>query len=322
MAAKPKLIILTGATAAGKSAFIYEHLRDLPLTIINADSRQVYAGITIASASPAAAELSLFPHALYNFLPMTESFSAGAFMRAAKAEIDQAVRAGRIPLVCGGTYFYLHALLYGLLPAIDIPETIRHEVESLMADEAYARLTEIDPDAARQNHTNNQVRVKRALMLCLAHNGPISALEKAGGIHDDFDILMLIFDMDRAVLRNRTAERVKQMFAAGLVAEIDWVVKAALAEGHMHTWRQVPALTGIGIREFFEIYELTQKSPSQLATDELARVEHEIAQNTIHLVKRQQTWYKNASPKPGHTKTVDPSYENGRIAALVREFVG
>lgn len=313
---RPRLIIVTGATAAGKSAFLYEQLQGLPLTIINADSRQVYRGITIASASPHAADLEKFPHALYNFLPVTEPFSAGEFMRAAKSEIAHAVAAGRIPLICGGTYFYLHALLYGLLPTVSIPAEISARVAALTGQAAYEELMRLDKVAAKQNHPHNVGRVKRALMLCLAHGGPISNLNKAGGIADDFEILLLIFDMDRDRLRERIRTRVEAMLAAGLVGEI----QGLMAQGDITHWRQMPALTGIGIREFLEMYESTGKFPEELSADELEHVRDSICQNSIHLVKRQQTWYRNARPQPANTKTVDPSYENGLIAALVKDF--
>ncbi len=320
MTTRPKLVIITGATAAGKSAFIYNQLSGLPLTIINADSRQVYRGISIASAAPTGNELKKFPHALYNFLPLSETFSAGEFMRAAKAEIAQAQGRGQIPLICGGTYFYLQALLYGLLPAIDIPIDIQSRVDAMAPQEAFAELQKLDPLAAAQNHAHNTIRVRRALMLCLAHGAPISGLSRIGGIAADFEILMLIFDMDRERLRRLTAERVSKMFAAGLVAEVQQVLSAAREQGDIKNWQRIPALTGIGIREFLEIYDATGRLPGELSPEELKNVEAAIAQNTIRLVKRQQTWYKNATPKPPNTKTVDPSYENERIAALVKEF--
>ena len=314
---RPRLIIVTGATAAGKSAFIYEHLQNLPLTVINADSRQVYRDITIASASPTSGDLQKFPHALYNFLPVTETFSAGEFMRQAKTEIAKAHAAGRIPLICGGTYFYLHALLYGLLPSVEIPDEVRERVEALSGPEAYAELMQCDAVAARQNHPHNVSRVQRALMLCHAHRGPISALQKTGGIAEDFEILMLVFDSERTVLRERIRHRVDAMLAAGLVGEI----QGLMTQGDLNAWRQVPALTGIGIREFIETYESMGKYPTELSGDDLAHVRDLICQNSIHLVKRQQTWYRNARPQPANTKTVDPSYENGLIAALVKDFV-
>ncbi|HNJ66710.1 MAG TPA: hypothetical protein PKW28_12505, partial [Turneriella sp.] len=114
MAQKPRLIILTGTTASGKSAFLYQSLHDLPLAIINADSRQVYRDLRISSASPGSAELGLFYHELYNFLPLDAVYSAGTFVADARQAIARSLAQGRIPVVCGGTYFYIQSLLDGV----------------------------------------------------------------------------------------------------------------------------------------------------------------------------------------------------------------
>lgn len=322
MSVLPRLIIITGTTAAGKSAFIYRHLAGLPLTIINADSRQIYQGVRIASAAPQDDELRVFPHALYNFLPVQEAFSAGAFARAAREAIAKSIGEGRVPLLCGGTYFYLHALLYGLLPPLEIPDAIRSRVEGLSAEAAYAELKQVDPAAAEANHPHNAVRVRRALMVCLSAGAPMSTLTRQNGIAADYEIRMLIFDGDRALLRERSARRLEAMFAQGLAREVDTLMQRAADEGRLVTWKQVPAFTGIGIREFFEAYERSGKFPMSLSGEELARVRQAIEVNTGGLIKRQQTWFRNVKVRPEHTKTVDPAYENERIAKFVGEFAG
>lgn len=315
-----KLIIVTGATAAGKSAFLYENLREFSLVVINADSRQVYADLEISSASPNAVEKTLFPHRLYNFLPLDAHYSAGAFVREATAEIEVAHVEGRVPLLCGGTYFYLHALLYGLLPPITVPDKVRAYVENLSGEAAYNELHKRDAVAATNIHSHNEVRVKRALMLCIATETKISAAPKSGGIAERYDILMLIFDGERALLRERIAARVQEMFAAGLVEEIAQVMEKADSRANHGAWRQLPALTGIGIREFFEAREVGAWSPLNPQMG-LGAIGAAITKNTAQLVKKQQTWYRNAQPKPINTKTVDLSYEKARIAAFIKEFV-
>ncbi|HRP69665.1 MAG TPA: tRNA (adenosine(37)-N6)-dimethylallyltransferase MiaA [Turneriella sp.] len=318
---KPKLIVITGATAAGKSAFIYTHLRSLPLSIINADSRQVYRGIAIAAASPTAEEELLFPHALYNFLPFDANFSAGEFLRVAEREIQKAHEANKVPLICGGTYFYIHALFHGLLPSMEIPPSITQEVAALSDTAAYAKLLQLDAKAAEQNHPHNAVRVRRALSLCLAHGGPISALAKVGGIYNDYDIQLFIFDAPRALLKERAITRSQKMLDAGLIREIEQLFSESARARKETAWQKIPALTGIGIREFFEMYEKTEKTPQQLSSQEIHTIKENIIQNTMRLVKRQQTWFRNAAPKPKDTKIVDPSFEYAHIATLVKEFI-
>jgi tRNA dimethylallyltransferase len=318
---RQKVIVLTGPTASGKSALLYETLRHLPLTVINSDSRQVYRELKISSASPTPAEKSVFPHELYNFLPLEQAFSAGEFVRQAKTALVTAQAADRIPIICGGTYFYLHALLYGLLPTVEISESVRAEVEALSPRQAFIELEAIDPKAAATNHPNNLIRVRRALMLCRQLGGKISELAKTGGISESHDIQLVILNSPRDLLRERIRQRLESMLTQGLISEIQSVFAAAKHAAPNQDWRQIPALTGIGIREFFEYHDEHGRLPAELDATQQASVVAEIAQNTIHLVKRQQTWFNNANPKPANTKTVDPSYENARIASLVESFL-
>jgi len=319
MAQKPRLLILTGTTASGKSAFLYEWLRDLPLAIINADSRQIYRDLRISSASPGGAELRLFSHELYNFLPLDAIYSAGAFVADARQAVDRAIAAGCMPVICGGTFFYIQSLLTGLLPEIAIPEEIRASVENMTETQAWQALYRIDPAAAAHIHSRNRVRVNRQLMLCLAHGGPISSIARSGGIVDDFEILMLVFAPPRDILRERVSGRVRQMFTAGLISEADAVVRRALAQNL--NWHSLPALTAIGTREFFEAFRITGKFPAELDATQQAAVGQSIVTNTMQLAKKQMTWFRNSSAKPAFTKTVDPSYEHELIAALAREFM-
>lgn len=321
MAVKPPLIILTGTTASGKSAFLYRELTDLPLVVINADSRQVYRDLRISSASPSAAEMALLPHRIYNYLKVEETFSAGRFVREATTEIAAAHAAGRVPVICGGTYFYIQSLLQGLLPETEIPAAVRRRVEALDAEAAYRQLRELDQTAADRMHMHNRVRVNRALMLCLSTGKPISALARTGGIADHYEILMLVFAAPREWLRARVADRVEQMFAAGIVAEAESIVAAWQAAYPARDWRSVPAYTGIGIQEFFAALDTGGHTPAMLTEGELSQVRQQIVNNTMHLIKRQMTWFRNAPAQPPNTKTVDPAYEHERIAALAREFL-
>lgn len=319
MQQKPRLLILTGTTASGKSAFLYRYLRHLPLTVINADSRQVYRALRISSASPGEAELGMFRHELYNFLPLDAVYSAGAFVTGARLAIDRARDAGRFPVVCGGTFFYIQSLLSGLLPEIAVPDEIRTRVEEMSDAGAFQAFAAIDPVAAARVHRHNRVRLNRQLMLCLAHGGPISRVARQGGIAGDFSVAMLIFAPPREVLRERIVTRLEQMFHEGMVAEADTALRTALDAGL--DWRSLPALTGIGTSEFFDVYSNFGHLPSELHRGQLDAVKQQIVTHTMQLVKRQMTWFRNSSAKPQDTKTVDPSFEHERIAALVQNFV-
>lgn len=320
MPQKPKLLILTGTTASGKSAFAYANLQAHPVTLINADSKQVYRDLRILSASPTEEEKSLLPHALYNFLDVDEVFSAGRFCKEATQRIAEAERAGRIPVLCGGTYFYIQSLLQGLLPEITILPAVRRRVEGLDIDSAYRLLCEIDPIAAGRVHAHNRVRVNRQLMLALSVQGPISSVSKIGGIAEKYDILMLIFEPPKEFLLSAVKERTHNMFASGILEEVEAAMVSWLSRRNPTDWRKVPAFTSIGIQEFFSFYEETNRLPTTLAKDEVEKIAEQIVKNTMYLIKKQRTWFKNAPGKPKNTKTVDPSYGNARIAALVGDF--
>ncbi|AFM13690.1 tRNA (adenosine(37)-N6)-dimethylallyltransferase MiaA [Turneriella parva] len=319
---KPKVIVVTGATASGKSAFIYDQLGDLPLMLINADSRQVYADLPVSSASPTAKERALFDHRLYNFLPLDAVFSAGQFMRKARGLLQEAHAAQQIPLICGGTYFYLQALFAGLLPETPISDQVKAEVEQMARVDAYARLEAMDAVAASNIHPHNEARLKRALMLCIERGGAISSLPREGAILPEYEVLLLIFDPARELVRQRAAARIARMFSEGLLAEVARAAKLIAGSAPGKNWREFAALTGIGVSEFFDYAELNSVAIEDLDEAAQQQIAAKILQNTMHLVKRQATWYRNAKPQPENTKTVDPSYDNDRIAALVKDFIG
>ena len=318
---KPRLLILTGATATGKSAFLYREMAAMPVSVINADSRQVYRKLRISSAGPSDAEMQIFPHYLFHFQREQDLFSAGEYCRLAEDALRETVTQSKIPVLCGGTYFYIQSLLNGLLPPIEISKATEERVSAMSPPQAYALLSELDPVAATKVHANNIHRVQRALSVCLETGRPMSQIERIPGIRDDYQIRMLIFQTPRESLAGRIAARIDAMFAAGLVAEVAGVMEDLAQFGDSAAWRQVPALTGIGVREFFEARESGAGAPPDLSHEALQQIREQIIQNTLGLVKRQLTWFRNAPAKPADTKTVDPAYENERIAALVKEFL-
>ena len=130
-------------------------------------------------------------------------------MRLTKNLIEESIQAGRVPLICGGTYFYLQALFAGLLPETEISDTVRLEVEAMPRDAAYERLKNFDAVAAANIHPHNETRLKRALMLCIERNGPISSLQREGAILAEYEVQLIIFDPPRATLKERAAARIE-----------------------------------------------------------------------------------------------------------------
>src|SRR5262249_70113 len=134
MSETPEIVIVAGPTASGKSALALALAEEFSGTIINADSQQVYRDLAVLSAWPGAAEMARVPHGLYGVIDAAENCSAGRWLALAQREIDAARAGGRLPILAGGTGFYLEALLNGLAELPPIPATAREEAKALYAE--------------------------------------------------------------------------------------------------------------------------------------------------------------------------------------------
>ncbi len=150
---QPKLILIAGPTASGKSALALDLARKTRGTIINADAMQIYAGLPILTAQPSAEEQKEIPHELYAVLDPAEHSSAGRWLALATEAIEKAGEAGRTPILVGGTGLYFRALLGGLAEIPDIPEDVRTAVQKLydeIGEEKFrCELAKLDPDSAK-----------------------------------------------------------------------------------------------------------------------------------------------------------------------------
>ena len=194
-----KAVCILGPTGTGKTAAALALARRIPATVINFDSRQVYADFPLITAQPGQEEREVCPHVLYGFLPCAESIGAAAFASLAEAEIERAVSLGRLPVLVGGTGLYLRALVRGLADIPDVPGEIRERIARRIAEEGsaalHAELARVDPEYAASVHPNNRQRVGRALEVFLATGKPFSRWHaeqaaddggrylKAGGAH-------------------------------------------------------------------------------------------------------------------------------------------
>src|SRR5947208_2295378 len=176
-AAQPRVILIAGPTASGKSALALELAAAHEGTIINADALQIYRDLRILSARPDDAALARVPHRLYGYLDAAERGSAGCWRDLALAEIAASHRAGRLPIVVGGTGLYLRALQHGLAAIPPIPLTIRAEATALHRELGGAafreRLAALDPGAAGRLPPGDRQRLVRAWEVVQATGKPI-----------------------------------------------------------------------------------------------------------------------------------------------------
>lgn len=218
--------ILAGPTASGKSARALEIARARNGVVINADSLQLYDALPILTARPGAQETAEIPHRLYGVLPPSEICSAGQWREIAMREIAAAHEAGKLPIVCGGTGFYLKALKDGLSPIPDVPSDARARAAALHTELGpsgfHAHLAARDPDSAARIVPTDSQRLIRALEV-FEHTGkPISfwQAQPRQGPPPDWTFTVEILMPERAALYRRCDERFAAMMAAGALAEV------------------------------------------------------------------------------------------------------
>lgn len=283
MADLPKVALIAGPTAGGKSALALALAERMGGVVINADASQVYAELRVLSARPTPEEEARAAHRLFGHIAGTEDYSAARWAEEAKREIAAAHAAGRLPVLVGGTGLYLRTLIDGIAPVPEIDPAIRAAVRALPVAEAYAALTAEDPAAAARLRPSDTTRVARALEVVRSTRRPIAVwqAERVGGIGAQNALAPLILLPDRAWLVDRCDRRLAAMFDGGAAEE----VRALLARTDIPP--NAPVRRAIGVPEIAawlngEIDHDTALTRAQAATRQYA--------------KRQFTWFRNQPP--------------------------
>lgn len=282
---KPLAIFLMGPTASGKSALAMELVQRLPCDIISVDSALVYRGMDIGTAKPTAAELAVAPHRLIDLLDPTQAYSAADFCRDALREMAAITAAGRIPLLVGGTMLYYKALLEGLSPLPEADPQIRSQIEAEAQDVGWAalhqQLLELDPVAGARIHPNDPQRLSRALEVFRITGKTLTELTQQQGSELPYRTLQYaIAPSDRAVLRQRIAERFDAMLAQGFEAE----VRQLFERGDLTP--DLPSIRCVGYRQMWDYL-------AGVIDYEEMRYRGTVATN--QLAKRQLTWLRGWS---------------------------
>lgn len=279
---KPKVALIAGPTASGKSALAIELAQRTGGTVINADSAQVYAELRILTARPSPEEEAQAPHRLFGHVTGHDDYSAARWAEEAKAEIAAAHSGNSLPILAGGTGMYIRTLLDGIAPVPAIDPAIRAEVRALPVTEAHRQLAELDPPAAARLNPADTTRVARALEVIRSTSRPLADWQAAreGGIAETIDLVPLILLPDRAWLVDRCDRRLAQMFEHGAAGE----VRALLA-------RNLPA--NAPVRRAIGVAEIAGWLNGDLTCDEaLARAQAA----TRQYAKRQYTWLRHQPP--------------------------
>ncbi|MDD7177040.1 MAG: tRNA (adenosine(37)-N6)-dimethylallyltransferase MiaA [Lachnospiraceae bacterium] len=276
------VVILTGPTAVGKTALSIALAKALDTGIISADSMQVYKHMDIGSAKVTPEEMQDVPHALVDVYEPGEEFHVVQFQHDAKAAMERLWAQGRLPLVVGGTGFYIQALLYDIdFTTEDADRALREKYENLAAtqgpDALHEMLRTVDPQSAKDIHPNNVKRVIRALEFYEKTGTPISAHnEKERAKKSPYGFAYFVLTDQRERLYARIDARVDAMMAQGLLDEV-----RALKE--MGYTRDCVAMQGLGYKELLAYLD------GECSLEEAVYI---IKRDTRHFAKRQLTWFR------------------------------
>lgn len=273
----PTLVVIGGPTASGKTHVAATLARHFGTGVISADSRQFYHAMRIGTARPLEAELLGVPHHFLGHLGVEETWSAGAFARAAEPVLQELLLHHGIAVMVGGSGLYIDAVRFGLdgLPQAD--EGLRRRLQERLRAEGLAALTDelhrLDPGTWERIDRHNPHRVMRALEVCLLSGAPLSAQQSGPVLRTDIRLVHLALDLPRPELYARIDARVDRMVADGLVEE----ARALLPH------RALNALRTVGYRELFDHFDGLTPLDEAIAR---------IKQHTRNYAKRQLTWLR------------------------------
>ncbi len=279
----PELLVVVGPTASGKSELALALAARRKGEIISADSVQVYRHFDIGTGKPSAAERAAVPHHLLDVVEPEQELDAARWAALADAAINDVLARGRVPIMCGGTFLWTRALLYGLAPAPPASPALRAEHQRIANEEGraalHARLALVDPERAAALAPNDFVRVSRALEVHALTGVTMSRWQAEHGFRTPrYRATLLGVRRERDELDQRIRARVQQMFAAGWLDE----VRDLLARGYGST----RAMGSVGYKQIHEA--LASGRPF----DEL-ELAASITRVTRIFARRQRTWLRD-----------------------------
>ena len=304
----PKVIVITGPTASGKTSLSIEIAKHLNGEIVSADSMQIYKGMNIGTAKATAQEKAQVPHHMLDVAEPYEDYSVARYVEDARKCCNDIIERGKIPVICGGTGLYIDSLLSGrdFAEKQDTDEGLRQELmdeyDEIGGEAMLAKLREIDPERAEKLVFGDKRRIVRALEVYMLtgititeHDMRTKALPKA------YDAAYIVLNFkDRAELYRRIDQRVNIMVSQGLYREVQGLMELDLPEC-------CTAMQAIGYKE-----------PAAALRGEISKQEAEelIKQSSRRYAKRQLTWFRKNPDAHWINWDAEPDFEAGLQDAL------
>ncbi len=279
---KTPLFILLGPTAVGKTGVSVKIAEKLEGEIISADSMQIYKYMDIGTAKIKEEEMKDIPHYMIDIVYPDEEFTVADYKEAATVHIEDIYNRGKLPMIVGGTGFYINSLIYQLSFTQVSPNYILRDKYLSLADKygndyIYNQLKEIDPKSAKRIHKNDRKRVIRALEIYNETGKPMSDYYKdLQRPNNKYDLTLVGLSMERPKLYSRINKRVELMIKEGLLGEVENLLK-------MGYDKSLTSMKGIGYEEVIKYFE------GELSLEEAINL---IKQKSRRLAKRQLTWFR------------------------------
>lgn len=277
---KPKVIIIGGPTASGKTTLSIELAKKINGEIISADSMQIYKDMNIGTAKPVAEEMQGIKHYLLDFLSPEERYSVADYKRDAKKAIKEILEKGKVPIVVGGTGLYIETLIYEIdFPQIETDLIYREKLEKLVEKNGleylYNEALKIDENAMQKISPNDKKRILRVLELYHQTGKTKTQIDLESRKEPEYDYKLFSINMDRQILYDRINKRVDVMLEKGLVEEVDNICKK---------YEKFPtAMQGLGYKEVVEYLE------EKASYEEMVE---KIKTESRRYAKRQLTWFR------------------------------
>lgn len=278
---KPKVIVICGPTASGKTGLSVKLAQRINGEIVSCDSMQIYQDMTIGTAKVTEEEMQGVPHHLIDFVSPDKRYSVAEFQKDAEKAICEIIQRGKIPIVVGGTGLYVDTLVYHIqYPEIEIDLAYRKELENLIQEqglqEAYQKAKEIDPQAIEKISSNDQKRIMRILEIYHQTGKTKTQLEiESRKEEPPYEYLMYAIEMDREKLYDRINQRVDIMLEQGLIEEVQALIKK---------YQDFPtAMQGLGYKEVVSYLQGDMTKEEMIET---------LKQETRRYAKRQLTWFR------------------------------
>ncbi len=268
----PKVIVICGPTATGKSDFAVELAKRVNGEIISADSRQVYRGLDIGSGKITKREMKGVPHHLLDVANPKRVFSVAQYAKLADKAIKAILKKGKVPIICGGTGFYIDAVVYEQsLPEVRPNAALRKQLEKLSIDELAQKLETLDPERFQSIDTQNRVRLIRAIEIATT----LGSVPKTTRI-PKYDVEWHYLDFPDDILKERIHTRLLKRMKQGMVAEVRRLHEEGVS------WKRLESL---GLEYRYLALFLQKKISKQEMLDS-------IDQESFRYAKRQRTWFK------------------------------